>query len=101
MTLDTFRQSLAERGPPSGLDTALQGLWWAGAGDWDRAHALAQQREGDPRCDLLHAYLHRQEGDAGNAHYWYRRAGRSAGAGSLQEEWDALATEFLARPAGA
>ena len=38
----------------------------------------------------VHAYLHRKEGDVGNAGYWYRRAGREAQRGPLEAEWEAL-----------
>jgi hypothetical protein len=45
----------------------------------------------------VHAYLHRKEGDASNAAYWYRRAGRDVvGRGvSLDDEWSQIATELL------
>ncbi len=46
------------------------------AGRWDEAHEIAQTREGEPLADWLHAVLHKIEGDAGNARYWYRRADR-------------------------
>ena len=42
-------------------------------GDWDGAHDAAQADEGGAG-DWVHAYLHRKEGDSGNAAYWYRRA---------------------------
>jgi hypothetical protein len=43
------------------------------AGDWEKAHALAQQHEGDATADWLHAVLHKIEGDEQNSRYWYRR----------------------------
>ena len=95
MTIEAFRRTLADVAPPGGLDLALQALWWAGKGDWDRAHGCAQEREGDPACDWVHAYLHRVEGDRANAGYWYRRAGRPVAATSLQDEWNAIATALL------
>ena len=95
MTLDMFRQSLAADQPPAD-ELALQALWWAGKGDWDRAHGCAQQREGDPSCDWVHAYLHRVEGDLGNAGYWYRRAGKPVANGPLPAEWDTIAAALLA-----
>lgn len=70
-------------------DAALA-LWCEARGDWDRAHALAQ-RAGDAgrrEGDWVHAYLHRVEGDLGNAGYWYARARRrapSAGVGLAEE----------------
>ena len=45
-------------------------------GRWHEAHEIAQAHEGKPIADWLHAVLHKIEGDAGNAGYWYRRAGR-------------------------
>ena len=93
-----FRRALtSSAAPPEGADLVLQALWWAGKGDWTRAHDCAQQHEGDPACDLVHAHLHRQEGDRENAGYWYRRAGRPMPTVSLDEEWAAIAGELLAR----
>ena len=43
------------------------------AGDWTSAHAIVQRYEGKPLADWLHAVLHKIEGDAGNARYWYAR----------------------------
>jgi hypothetical protein len=47
------------------------------AGDWDGAHRIAQADEADPMSCWLHAVLHKIEGDAGNARYWYARAGHA------------------------
>jgi hypothetical protein len=44
--------------------------------EWDKAHEIAQAKEGEPDHDWLHALCHRIEGDDGNADYWYRRSGR-------------------------
>jgi hypothetical protein len=46
------------------------------AGDWQSAHQIAQQHEGDPIANWIHAVVHRMEGDLENARYWYRRSGR-------------------------
>jgi hypothetical protein len=45
-------------------------------GDWQGAHLVAQDHEGDELANWLHAVAHRMEGDLGNARYWYRRAHR-------------------------
>jgi hypothetical protein len=97
MTIETFHRSLADPAPPAELDLALQALWWASKGDWDRAHGCAQRREGDPACDWVHAYLHRVEGDLANAGYWYRRARQPAATIPLQDEWSAIAARLLSR----
>lgn len=97
MTLSEFRATLNGAAPDPAADLALQALWWVAKGDWDRAHACVQQAEGTPRCDWVHAHLHRLEGDGANAGYWYRRAGRASCAAPLDAEWDAIATGLLNR----
>jgi len=37
------------------------------AGDWQGAHRVAQDHEGDELADWLHAVAHRMEGDLANA----------------------------------
>jgi hypothetical protein len=97
MSFAEFRKSAAAgAGPPPALSPALQALWHDARGEWDAAHALAQAA-GGADGDWVHAYLHRKEGDAANAGYWYRRAGRPVATSSLQDEWSALAGELLAR----
>ncbi|HSS82948.1 MAG TPA: hypothetical protein VK681_17850 [Reyranella sp.] len=96
-TIDAFRSSVSATTPPPDVGPALQALWWALRGDWNRAHECVQQHEGEPDCDWVHAHLHRQEGDMRNAGGWYQRAGRSVPTLSLQEEWSLLATEMLSR----
>jgi hypothetical protein len=96
MDLQTFRKSIGEAQPPDGLSLALQALWWDAKGDWDKAHQRAQERE-DDAGNLVHAYLHRKEGDPSNAGYWYRRARAEPATVSLDEEWQELAETFLRR----
>lgn len=96
MDLDSFRASLKAPAPPEGLRDALAALWWDAYGDWPRAHACAQ-RQDDAEGAAVHAYLHRKEGDLGNAGYWYSRAGRAPARGPLEAEWAALVVELLAR----
>jgi hypothetical protein len=95
MNLAEFRASLAASSPPQGLTHALHALWLDGKGDWDGAHGAAQRDEGGAG-DWVHAYLHRKEGDAGNAGYWYRRAGKPVCRTPLEEEWAAIAEALLA-----
>ncbi len=59
-----------------------------------RAHELAQE-DGGASGDCVHAYLHRKEGDASNARYWYVRAGKPVYSGSLDEEWVAISEALL------
>lgn len=73
--------------------TLLEALKLDEAGDWEKAHTLAQE-EDTPDGYWLHAYLHRKEGDTGNAGYWYRRAGKPVPEDSLEFEWKRLFEAF-------
>lgn len=57
---------------------------------WTQAHETAQAHEGEAMFDRLHGLCHRIEGDAGNARYWYRRAGVVPHDGSFEEEASAI-----------
>ena len=59
------------------------------AGDWDGARRIVQQYYSAGAC-WIHAYLHRKEGDLGNAGYWYSRANRAMPQMSLEKEWKTL-----------
>lgn len=94
MTFEEFSASLTGGDPPAGLDPGLRALWLDGNGDWAGAHGVAQDIGGDEGA-RIHAYLHRKEGDADNARYWYRHAGQTPVTGSLMDEWAALVRELL------
>ena len=94
MDLAAFRASLAAAAPPPDSSFALRALWLDARGDWDGAHEAAQA-DGGRAGDWVHAYLHRKEGDPGNAAYWYRRAGKPVCQTSLEEEWAAIAEALL------
>jgi len=100
MTFDEFRASLEQETPPAGLSHALRALWLDGKGDWDGAHGEAQADEGGDG-DWAHAYLHRKEGDLGNAGYWYSRAGQPAAKDALIAEWERIARALLAKDGAA
>jgi hypothetical protein len=89
MTVDEFRESVDGPEPPQELSIPLAALWWDARGDWTRAHGLVDELE---RMDgmAVHAYLHRKNGDASNAEYWYQRAGRGFQREALAAEWEAL-----------
>jgi hypothetical protein len=79
---------------PEDIPPLLQSLLLDAAGDWEHAHRIAQSdssRDGS----WVHAYLHRVEGDRGNASYWYRSAGKSMPKMSLEEEWEYIAMALL------
>jgi hypothetical protein len=93
MTLSEFRVTLAERAPPQ-ASSALSALWWAAKGHWDRAHEIVQDDSGREAA-WVHAYLHRVEGDLGNAAYWYRQARRPVASQTVETEWDVIVTALL------
>ena len=93
MLFDDFERSLNGSVPPSGSDY-LQSLWHDAKGNWSKAHEIIQNID-DKNAAWIHAYLHRKEGDTGNADYWYRRAGRKRPDITLIEEWTDIVKAFL------
>ncbi len=93
MTYSAFMQACEAGTLPASESDLLQSLYEDKRGDWDTAHSIAQQiptKDGS----RVHAYLHRKEGDLGNANYWYSRAGEPAPTTGLDSEWDDLARRF-------
>ena len=93
MTLDEFRATLTGDTPPD-VASPLRALWHDARGDWEEAHRIAQDID-DRDGARVHAYLHRKEGDLGNAAYWYRRAEQTVAADALDAEWDRIVTALL------
>ncbi|MGI9455201.1 MAG: hypothetical protein ACR2NU_01485 [Aeoliella sp.] len=69
----------------------VQALDLAKEGKWEEAHELVQAHSDEYSC-LIHGYLHRVEGDLGNAEYWYRRAGAEMHKNTLEEELQRLSS---------
>ena len=95
MTFEEFRNSLSQTNPPT-VNELLKALWFEGKGDWESAHNIAQDIPNNDGS-WIHAYLHRVEGDLGNASYWYSRANRKMPSSSLKDEWNAMVKELLDR----
>lgn len=95
MTLAEFKRTVAAATPPAQISPALLALWHDAREDWHAAHDTAQSVENE-RGAWVHAYLHRKEGDAANAAYWYRRAGKPVPTDDLSAEWDRIASALLA-----
>ena len=96
MQLSQFVSSLDAPQPPPAFAPLLVALWWDAKGNWEKAHSVAQDVDTVDGA-WVHAYLHRREGDAGNAGYWYRLARRAVPLGSLDRERDAIVAELFAR----
>jgi hypothetical protein len=94
MTFQEFKMSLELSEPPKNISQNLMALWYDAKGDWDRAHQIVQET-GEFDGEWIHAYLHRKEGDLGNASYWYRRVGKLRPNISLDDEWEQLAKYLL------
>ncbi|MCF3934529.1 hypothetical protein L1787_14055 [Acuticoccus sp. M5D2P5] len=92
--LDTSQET-----PDTALPRPAQALWWLKKGgyrvgpEWERAHALCQEGEGDLDHDRVHALSHWIEGDMGNAGYWYRRIGETRAA-DISTEAQRIASEI-------
>jgi hypothetical protein len=94
MTIQEFKTSLSSSRPPPGVSVLLRALWFDAKGDWSAAHDLVDELE-ESKAYWVHAYLHRKEGDASNANYWYRRTGKKIPDYSLQKEWEEIVTALL------
>ena len=94
VTPRAFVLTLSHTMPPRAVGAPLAALWWARKGEWDKAHRIVQDATG-PDAALVHAYLHRLEGDLGNAQYWYRQARKPAASGDLDAEWAEIVAMLL------
>jgi hypothetical protein len=96
VTLIEFKATTTQPTPPAELSPAVLALWHDARGDWKAAHEIAQEIDG-PAGAWIHAYLHRKEGDLGNASYWYRRAQKPDARDGLEAEWERIAAALLAQ----
>ena len=94
MRLADFKASLSGATPAPDLAAPLAALWWAAKGKWDDAHKIVMDEE-TAEAAWVHAYLHRVEGDLGNAGYWYRRANQPVAKDSLDAEWERIVSALL------
>ena len=94
MTYREFDRSLENDEPPAGISQLLEALWWDAKGDWSRAHETAQAIESNDAA-WVHAYLHRKEGSAGNAGYWYGQAGKPHCETAIEVEWVQIVQRLL------
>jgi len=83
--INAFVISLDREGPPPFATPMLRAVWHGLHGDWDTAHDLSQAQD-DEDGAWVHAWLHRIEGDHGNAEYWYRRARRQSRSDDTRDE---------------
>jgi hypothetical protein len=94
MNFEEFHQTLSLSDPPVKISGHLLSLWYDAKDDWEKSHTIIQEIN-DANAAWIHAYLHRKEGDIGNADYWYRRAGKKRPAVSLEKEWEEIVKEII------
>ena len=94
MNFNEFNRTLNEISLPENINDLLKALWYDAKGNWEEAHKITQNINGKEAA-WVHAYLHRKEGDSGNASYWYSRAGKPFSNKTLNEEWEEIVRELL------
>ncbi|QLG43856.1 hypothetical protein [Costertonia aggregata] len=80
-----FYEALQKQFPPAEWPLSLQALWYAANKNWKASHEIAQDLN-TVIGSWIHAHLHRVEGDAYNAGYWYSRAKRPFAKNDFDEE---------------
>ena len=87
MQIKLFGPSMT-RANAKDLSSALEHLE---RGDWRAAHEIVQRDEDSALACWAHGIVHLIEGDASNARYWYRRAGRGFPASAeIEPELEAM-----------
>ena len=94
MNYDTFIKSTTLDHPSNDLSNIQLALWYIVNNHWDKAHNIIQGINTDVAA-WIHAYLHRLEGDIGNAKYWYNRANKPCSKLSLKLELEHIIKTIL------
>ena len=94
MNYSDFIKLTQKETPPDDFNGIRLALWYAMKDNWDMAHNIAQDINTET-ASWIHAYLHRQEGDIENAHYWYRRSEKEAYSSSLEIELDDIIKSII------
>ena len=94
MKIEEFKSSFEGKEPPVCLSLELKAMWYAAVDEWHKAHELIQY-EASKECALVHAYLHRVEGDKMNSEYWYKKADFERPDISLEDEYHHILTHLI------
>ena len=94
MKYDDFLTLTKKSKPSDKLSGIHLALWHAVNNNWEEAHEIVQDINTET-ASWIHAYLHRVEGDIGNAHYWYRRARKKPSLESLDLELNTIIKSVL------
>ena len=85
MEYNDFIKLTEKQKPSEKLSGIYLAIWYILRDNWDLAHETVQKLNTEIAC-RFHAYLHRVEGDLGNAAYWYSRAYMEPTTASLETE---------------
>jgi len=85
MEYDDFIKLTEKQKPSKKLSGIHLAIWYILKNNLDMAHKTVQKLNTKISCQF-HAYLHRVEGDLGNADYWYSRAEVEPATASLETE---------------
>jgi hypothetical protein len=85
MQYNDFIKLTEKRTPVEKLSGIHLALWYVFKDNWEMAHKTTQKLNTQTAC-WFHAYLHRIEGDPGNAEYWYGRANMEPNSIPLETE---------------
>ncbi|MGB5371867.1 MAG: hypothetical protein WBN18_15670 [Flavobacteriaceae bacterium] len=91
-----FEAGLKHSRPPATWPEGLKAMWFDAKGDWEGAHNIAQELH-TLEGSWIHAYLHRKEGDAFNAGYWYQRAKRKFPSHGLEAERKEIINSYFSK----
>jgi hypothetical protein len=94
MKYDEFKSAISSPAPPAEVSIYLKALWYDAKNDWEQSHNIIQEYD-TKTAFWIHAYLHRKEGDPGNASYWYQKAGRKMPGYDLEKEWEEIVKQLL------
>ncbi|QES91024.1 hypothetical protein E0W69_018615 [Rhizosphaericola mali] len=94
MDFSSFLQSLNNHQPTEDFSAELQALWWIRKDQWNIAHDMVQNLS-SKNAALIHALLHKIEGDIWNANYWYANANSNNPNISIEKEWENLVKKIL------
>ena len=94
MQYEQFIELTKETEPSDNLQGLHLALWHSLKDHWDIAHNIVQDIN-TQTASWIHAYLHRVEGDLGNANYWYNRAGEKSSTESLEVELNKIIKSVL------
>ncbi|WP_158979394.1 hypothetical protein [Cellulophaga sp. L1A9] len=89
-----FKYALEQNTPEINWPEGLKALWYVAKDDWQNSHAIAQDLH-TPLGSWIHGYLHRKEGDAFNAGYWYKQAGKTYPTINLEDELQEIVESIL------